>query len=157
MEVVDIIKKLENSDEYKEWIKQNKGFYLVHLFFMTDQPIQVGYYHKELDKITTFEISEAIKVNPISEVFKDKKFIDALEIDKIKIDKGEAVDRVASVKADNYASEKLTKEMMIVQEHNGEIVYNITYFTESFKTINCKINAESGAVISHDCNSLVSF
>jgi len=158
MAIKDIVFRVQNSRAYKKWQPKNPGFYLVHVFFMSEQPIQVGYYNKELDKITTFEIGKSeVKVNPVSDVFKEKGSIVQLEMDKIKIDRQRALDIFSDMKKENYDSAKLSKEIMILQEHQGTIIYNTTFFTTDFKTINCKIDATNGEVLGHDMNSLVSF
>lgn len=158
MDIKELIEKLETSKEYKSWEEQNKGFYIVHIFYMTGHPPQIGYYNEETDKIITFDVGEKIIVNPTSEIFKEnKKKVNLLDIEKIKFDMPEIKEKLMSFKKENYPNEIIDKEMVLLQEIDGNFVYNTTFFTKAFNTLNIKINAESGEIMSHDLSSLVSF
>jgi hypothetical protein len=158
MEIKELISKLESSSEFKSWEEQNKGFYVVHIFYMTGHPPQIGYYNEEVDKIITFDVGEKIVVNPTSEVFKEnKKKVEILDIGKIKLDTPEVIEKVKAFKTENYPNEIIDKEMTLLQEIDGNFVYNTTYFTKAFNTLNVKVNADSGEIMSHDLSSLVSF
>jgi len=157
MEIRKLVEKLESSEEYKEWIKNNNDFYLVHLFFMTNQPPQIGYYQKKRDQVVTFDLADQIVINPASEVIKQNKTIERLELLKIKIDKAKALDVVKNVKKTKYPKEMIDKEIVLIQQLSGQPLYNVTFFTKTFNTLNVKLNAENGHVISHDLASLVDF
>jgi hypothetical protein len=158
MEIKELIAKLESSAEFKSWEEQNKDFYIVHIFYMTNHPPQIGYYNEEVDKIITFDVGDKIVVNPTTEVFKeDKKKVNLLDVEKIKFDMPEIKEKVKAFKEENYPNEIIDKEMSILQEISGDFVYNITYFTKAFNTLNVKVNGISGEIMSHDLSSLVSF
>ncbi len=157
MEIKELVKGLEGSDEYRGWADKNRGFYIVHVFYMTGHPPQVGYYNDEVDKIITFDLGESIVINPASDVFKEKQRVRRLRLDNVSIDKPEASRIAVDFRKERYPSEIPDKEMLLLQEIGGRMVYNLTYFTRAFNTLNIKIDAGSGDIISHDLASLVSF
>jgi hypothetical protein len=157
MEIIDLISKLESSICYKEWTIANPGFYLVHMMFMARHPPQIGYYNAKLDRIATFDVTDDIVCNPISEVFKDKKRIDKLDMKKVKIDKKDVLEKIETLRSTQYPKELIDSDIMILQNFMGKTMYNTTYFTKAFKTLNIKVDATTGEIISHDIATLVSF
>jgi len=156
MYIHEIKEALESSVLFKEWIKENADYYLVHLFFMTDMPPQIGYFSKKTDMIITFDVNKKIKMNEPSAVFKEKQSIDSLDLDKVSLDRTDAMKRFTKLRDEKYPAEKLKKEIMVLQVIDGKPVYNITYFTETFKTLNVKLDASSGEILSDDLASLIS-
>ena len=157
MEIKNIVQQLESSKVFIDWQDKNKDYYLVHVFFMEGKAPQVGYYSSDTDRIITFDIEDSIVINPTSEVFKDKKKIEHLKLEDIEIDKDRALDEFEKLKKEKYAHEILDKNMILVQTITGKAVYNITNFTKAFKTLNIKINAEDGSILSDSCDSLIGF
>ncbi len=157
MEIKDLVKGLEESERYRDWEKNNKGFYIVHVFYMTGHPPQVGYYNDDLDRIITFDLAQDIIINPASEVFKEKQRVRRLRLDEISVDKPEASRIAVDFRKEKYPGEIPDKEMLLLQEIGGRMVYNQTYFTRAFNTLNIKIDASTGRILSHELASLVSF
>jgi hypothetical protein len=160
MEIKDTVKLLEANSEYKDWKKIHKKYYLVHLFKMADEANkdiwQIGYYCKEEDKITTFLLEkDIVKVIPEGEIFREEEHtLQELDLSKVKIDYPEALKIAHELHAKNYRQEQIFKAIMILQ-HLEDQIWNVTFVTNSFKTLNIKINAESGNLISHDLQSLI--
>jgi hypothetical protein len=160
MEIKDIIKLLESNSEYRDWKKIHKTYYLVHLFKMADEANkdiwQIGYYGKEEDKITTFLVEkDIVKVIPEGEIFREEEHsLKKLDLLNVKIDYSEALKIAHELHAKNYKQEQIFKAIMILQ-HLEEQIWNVTFVTSSFKTLNIKINAETGQIISHDIQSLI--
>jgi hypothetical protein len=160
MEIKEIISLLEKSPEYKEWKKKHKDCYLVHLFKMADDANsdiwQIGFYSNKEDKITTF-ILEKSKVNvvPEGEIFREEEHkLKELDLSSVKFDYTEALKIAHELHAAQYKKEQIFKTIMILQHMDNQI-WNITFVTNSFKTLNIKISAETGQVISHDLQSLI--
>ena len=57
---------------------------------------------------------------------------------------------------ENYPKQLLFRNFVIIQMFEGRAVYNITFFTRSFKTINVKLSAENGEIIKHSLSDLIS-
>jgi len=157
MEIKDTVNEVLNSDVYKNWASENSGFYLVHVFYMTGQATQVGFYNKDADRIVTFTVHDGVTLNPASEVFKDSPVIELLELDNVKVDREQALEKAKELRVEHYPNEQTDKEIVILQVHENKLMYNITYFTKSFKTLNIKIDAGNGEVLDHKLSSLVSF
>ena len=156
MDIQKTIEKIEISKVFLDWQKKNQGFYLVHVFLMSNHNPQVGYYNDKLDKITTFDLGQEVILNPPSDVFKEGKTIPKLKLENIKIDLEKARQVIIELKKSTYSAEVLEKEIILLQEFDGETVYNFTYFTKAFKTLNIKVNASNGKIISHELSSLLS-
>lgn len=157
MEVKALVERLTNSRVFKAWEVQNPNYYLVHILFMSKHVPQVGYYNKEADRMFTFEIGDTIVLNPQAEVFKKEKTIEPLDMESVMIDKPEVTSSVQKLKDEKYRHEILDTEIVILQKLQNSLIYNVTYFTKAFKTLNIKVSAESGEILNHEIASLVSF
>ena len=161
MQIKNLIKNLKSSSEFKNWRKTHKQDYLVHIFKMIDKANQdiwqIGYYSKENDKITTFILEKTkVTIVPEAEIFrKEKHEIKALDLKKIKIDFKQAIDKAKELQKKEYKTEKSLKEFTILQHLENFQVWNTTFVTTSFKTLNMKINAETGKIETHDLRSLI--
>ncbi|MBD3204164.1 hypothetical protein GF327_07750 [Candidatus Woesearchaeota archaeon] len=145
--------KLKQSPEYKEWRKQNPDYYLCHGFFMTGQVWELGFYDPNKDRITTFSVGDKITKTSDSEVFKKNKKVKKLDTSKINLNFSEAKDISMNLQKTKYPAHAALKKIFIIQNINDEAVWNITFVTKSFKTLNIKINANTKDII---CDSFVS-
>jgi hypothetical protein len=157
MEILSLLKRLEESKQYRDWAESNPGFYLVHLLYMSKHPPQIGFYNEESDRIVTFEVGDQIVASPTTEAFKEQRVIEEIDIESVKFDREDALGKANSLKDERYPKEVLDSDILILQKVKGQTMYNITYFTKAFRTLNVKINAESGEIISHDLANLVGF
>ncbi len=155
MQVKNYIEKVENSKAYSDWVKSNEDYYLVHVFRMSGQAPQVGYYSAEKDKVVTFILGEEINMNPPEDSFKESKAIAKLEREKISVDIDEALKEANNLKEKEYPGEIVDKDMVILQTLEEEPVYNITLITKSFNFINIKINANDKKIIHYQKNSIL--
>jgi len=162
MQIKELIKTLESNKDFKNWKKTHKIDYLVHIFKMVDETNkdlwQIGYYNKEEDQITTCILEkDKVQIVPETEIFrKEKHVIKKLNLTKIKVDFEKALEKALALQKKEYQAEKPIKIIAILQ-HLDQQLWNITFVTISFKTLNIKINAETGEIKSHDLKSLVDF
>lgn len=154
MEIKEIVKKIENSLVYKKWKEKNSDFYLVHLFF-DDNPPQVGYYSPKKDSIVTFVADDEVTMNPESEVFKEKKIIKELVLSDVKLKIAQINQKTKTFVSENYKNELISKNILILQVLENNPIYNVTYFTKAFKTLNIKIDAKTGEIVSHELSNLI--
>lgn len=158
MEIKDIISKVKESEQFKSL---SDDYYLAHIFKMLDDPNmnswQVGYYSEKEESMTTFMVeNDEITVAPPSEVFKKPESkLHGLEMDGVQFDWEQALGTSNSVMKEKYANQPPIKTFFILQNIEGEIVYNITYLTKTFNTINFKIAAESGEIKKEEVQSLM--
>ncbi len=158
MDIHYVIKSVESSEEFKSI---GPDHYLVHIFRMMDadksEDCQVGYYNKKSDKIIVFDYVEGkIKMTPPEEAFKEKNYIAALDLGKVKVSMDDALNAAQEVVKNNYPAHLLAKAIVLLQKlpEFGQI-WNITVITHTFQVINIKIDAETGKTIKHSMESLL--
>ena len=158
MEFRKLIEETRNSKEYKDFMDSNPEAYLVHVFFMTNSSPQIGFYSKKSKKVSTFEINTLNtsivfhEEQPFQETEHDIK---ELELSKITIDFNKALEIANNIKDEFYKKEMVNRQVVILQHLNIGQIFNITFITQTFKTLNIKINAETEEVISHELANLI--
>ena len=165
MDVKNLLKQLESSEEYKGWKKDNKESYLVHIFKMFDKAnvdeTQIGYYDKEKHTITTFVLNERsgdVKLNPESEIFKEnEKHIEALELEKVDFPLNSVMKKAESFRKEHYAQHLPEKAFLILQNIKEGNVWNFTFITKTFHVLNIKMDAMTGNVKDHKLSSIFEF
>jgi hypothetical protein len=160
MNIKEAIKKLESSDEFKVWKKDNPESFM-SFCFKIDEPDksdewQLGFYNKN-NTITPFILSkDAINAAEPSEIFKEPETkIVALDIKKISIDEKQALDIAKDYMNKNIPTEQVDKEIIILQVIDEVQVYNITLITKTFKTVNIRINSNDKKIVSTKISSLM--
>jgi len=164
MDLKFTLKKLEESSDFKAWKQKNKDTYFSYAFKipqeMNSNDWQLGFYNKKKDKITTFVIvGDSIKIRPEEEIFKKEEMkVNKVEIAKVKLTLDNAILKADEFRQKNFPKDKSIKTIVILQNISefGNI-WNITYITESFNTLNMKINATSGEILEHSISSVFSF
>ena len=147
-----VLKELYDSKEYRQWAEENKKAYLTHGFIMISDDVreewQIGFYNPEHKKITTFTVNDKIYENPEADVFSDKKTVLKLDSKKVKVNTEKALETAEKVHKKKYSAYTTMKKIVIVQNLEIGHVWNITYITGSFKTLNFKIDSSTGKVLS---------
>jgi len=155
--MLDSLKKLENSAEFNQWKANHQDYYLSSCFTILndDKPAwQFHYYSKKADAIVTFEVKTKITIEPASKVFKKKDaIVEPLEIAKVKIEAGQALKKVTSLKS--YKACSFTQKMLLLQQINQPI-WNLSLITSTYQILNIKLSAVSGEVLSESFESLLS-
>ena len=158
------MKALENNSDFKKWKKKNKDSYFSYAFKipqeMGDDEWQLGFYNRKNEKITTFIAKgNDIDIRPEEDVFKkeDTK-VNEIQIGKVKIAFENSIEKASQFQQKNYPKDKSVKTIVILQNlpKLGNI-WNITYVTGAFNTLNMKIDASTGKVIENHISSVFSF
>jgi uncharacterized membrane protein YkoI len=150
--VMKEIETVEKSSLFNQWKKQHPDSYLVHFFCMNEQ-IQIGYYEKKADTITTFILGKEITQTVDTEIFKQHKVIPALNLNDVQISLQKAKEIVKQL-LKKYP-DPVTKEIIVLQTLEKEPVYNITLITATFKMLNVKIHAKNGEILKEEMQSLM--
>lgn len=160
MDVKEAIKKLEKSEEFKQWHKGNEDNFLSYAFTQAkDKEIewQLGYYNKKNDKVTTFILGEKITLMPGQEVFKrpEDKII-RLNLENVKLAFIEIIEKVEKFQKEKYPNEIINQKVVILQnlKDYGDI-WNITLISKAFNMINIKVNASNGEILKHNLSSIL--
>ena len=157
MELKEALSRLEKSPEFKEWMKKNKDDYFSYAFCeLNIEEWQIGYYDKSKDKIITFIVNEKIKTMPMDDVFKEPGAkVNKVDLNKVKLTFSEVIDKAAEFQKKKYPKEEANKIIAILQNLKGfGNIWNLTFITKTFNTLNIKINAENGKVLGHKLSSI---
>jgi len=164
MQFAEALEKLEKSAEFRDWKKENVDSYISCGFLVIDgdqmREWQIGYYNKVRDTITNFVIGDNdIEIGEASDVFKEENTtVKKLELSEVKLNLSQALEAALKVKNDKYMQEIVIKKIILLQnlEKYGNI-WNVTFVTKAFKTLNIKINANDGAVLEDGIISVIEF
>ncbi len=153
MNVKSALEKLEASDEYDAWVASHKDAYLTHVFAMLDTKEdavwQIGYFDMSDGLIYSFEVAGEIKLNDPQPPFgPEGTVVDPINMDDVKVPLKDVLDKVADLQQKKYSAHKPMKKIIILQVlKDSGLVYNVTYVTETFKTLNIRIDAKVGDVV----------
>lgn len=157
----ETLKTLESSKEFKDWRKKNPTAYLSYGFFAieeVDTAWKIGYYHKNNNKITSFTVGKKIKLESDEEPFKkEKSKVEKIDLKKLKFDLAEALVIANELQKEEFATENPRKVIAILQTLDVGQVWNITFLTQSFNTLNFKIKSENGRVMEKKLAPLFGF
>lgn len=158
-----ILDDIKSSKEFKDWQKKNNKDYLAHFFGYLDNDFkveswEVGFYNPKKDSITTFKKNnESVEIAPEQKVLKEKSHVDELSLKEVKINHQKALQKAKKVAKKEYPQENFIKGFIILQHVKEGLIWNITLIGQSFKTLNIKISAQDGQVITHDYSKLFEF
>jgi len=163
MELKSALKKLRESKEFKEWNSKNKDTFFSYAFALLDNKNnswQLGFYHKSTDKIKNFIVNENnIEMQKEEDIFKKPGIeVKQIDIEEVKLPFKKILKITEEFQKKKYSNELINKTIAILQnlEEYGNI-WNITYITHSFSTLNIKVNAENGKILYHSIDSIMSF
>jgi hypothetical protein len=159
MEFKEALSRLEESSTFKKWVEKNRDNYLSYAFCELSpakDEWQIGYYNEKEEKVTTFIIGDSIGMVPPQDVFKEKGAkVNKVNLDKVKLSFSEIVDRASEFQKEKYPAEDSDRAIAILQNIEGVgTVWNITFVTKAFKTLNMKLGAETGEVVGHELSSV---
>ncbi len=161
MDLHSILARLTKHPLFKEWHSQNKSYFLAHAFVMMDEANkdswQIGFYNSEKERMVTFHVSDTVQKTEEQEVLRGKGEITPLKAEEVKLSVEDALRKAKECLQQNYKAENTIKHFFIIQHVESNTMYNVTFFTQSMKTINIKINAGDGKIIKHSMQSLAEF
>ena len=168
MEAKQAIGYLWAAQEFVKWKTLYKDNFLTHLFMMPDADLkgewQIGYYSPHTEMMTSFFLNfddrgqTVIEISPETEVFKkEEDQIRELDTKKILVDYDEAMSIANDIMTKEYPKEPIMKRVVILQVLEEGQLWNITFVSQAFATINVKVSSETGKIIRHDKKSLISF
>jgi hypothetical protein len=163
-----VIGIIENSKEFKDFIKKEPHYYLVHVFTTVDSENnsnsvddlwQTGYYSKDTDMIVVFEDhDDMIFIHPPAEALKRDEYIQKLDLEQLKVSREDADDICKKILKEYYPAELSSKAICLLQNlpEFGQ-VWNITIVTLALNVINIKIDAIDGKVLKHSKENLMNW
>ncbi|MFP4523132.1 MAG: hypothetical protein ACOCQQ_02240 [Candidatus Nanoarchaeia archaeon] len=157
----ELVSDVENSKAFKN-VEDEKNYYLAHIFFQLNnafelaKPIQLGWYCKEQDHLSMFEItSETIKHNGFEEAFKDGGIIEELQLTTSSCTLDEAKKIIDEILKKDFPEEHPNSYLCIAQNVKGKNILNCTVICISFAMISIHIDLETKEVIHKQKNSIL--
>ncbi|MBI4158927.1 hypothetical protein HY500_01565 [Candidatus Woesearchaeota archaeon] len=154
--MLEFFKKLENSQIFKDWKKENKNYFLCSCFSIIDgkeEFWQFDYYNKKSHKITSFKVDSFIEVSPDDDVFSDEKnLIKEIELKDLKIEIPELLDKLSR----KYKEEGIMKKIVILQ-NSDELIWNISLLSSTMNLINARVSASTGKILEEKSESVLKF
>jgi len=164
METLEKIQKLEKTSQYKEWHQKNPDTFLSYVMRIIENPSnnewQIGFFCKKKENFTTFIMNnDTVKIERDQEAFrKGDEIVKEIETPKIKYSLVEAAKLAQHLQQEKYPTEKPLKIISILQnlpEINN--IWNFSFVTKSFNTLNIKVSAEDGKIIKHTLSQIFDF
>ncbi len=156
MEAIAVIREIESSEEFRAWRKANPDAYLTSAFSMfsdeNERAWLISYYSAKKEMITTFSGESSSE----EEAFKKEDGIPELRLEDARINESDALKAAKGVLTDDY-SEKAKSVVMVLQNLDGEALWNTTFITEAFKVVNVRVSALSGKIVSHNASAISDF
>ncbi len=164
MDIREVLEYLDKDALFKGWRAKNKDDYFSYAFKLLmdgrDTDWQIGFYCKEKESITTFVIeNNKISIRKDEEVFRrDESHVRPIQMNAVTVPLEKILQSAQNYRAEKYPTEIPIKAIVILQNlpEFGN-VWNVTYITAQFNTINFKLNAKSGVVVDEKKDSLLSF
>lgn len=142
--MLDVIDKLENSEEYKSFKKENPEAYLCSAFFVIGKTPEEGKrqanYAMSGNEVMSFDINSTWKIVPqkLSTVKKEKlPAINKLDV-QISIEETEKI-------IEKDAGKKYDKVIAVLQDLNGTLIWNVTCM-DGFTLHRYHIDAKTGKI-----------
>ena len=152
MDIKELVSKIEESSEFKEFIASDKDSYLANIFQIIEQGQsiwQVGYFNSQKDKMTLFVFLDSIlKVVPNQDVFKKPgSTVEKLDLSVVSVSLDEASSKVDKIIDEKYSAMKPIKRIVILQNQSGKTIWNFTFMAQSMP-INIRLDATNLELIS---------
>ncbi len=155
---MDIFKEyaeLKENIEFKKFMRDNPDFYLVHILIPEElNSSEFGFFSPKKNKILVFT-TNPIKKGEEDDVFKEGKTITELDMNKVKLNYNDAVQKAEDLIKKEHSAETIKKKIILLQ-HIQDTVWNLTFVCVSLNIINIRINAQSGEIVRNNKSSLMS-
>lgn len=157
--------QLEETDVFKEWKSSHMSNFLSHIFVMLDEAnkdsYQLGYFDPKEIKTATFIVQTKdgnilnVQLLESSEILKTDNDLLELDLEKIKFSTKEVLEIAVKFKEENHPSLPVIKSFFILQNTKPKQIFNFTFLTNSFKTLNIKIASDEGNIVQSSLKSLI--
>lgn len=164
-EFQNLISQLESRNEFKEIKTQSPDIFLAHIFVMFDEEnkniYQIGFFDRLKQSMTTFIVKlnnsqiENIQIAQGDEILKVSDEIKKLEFKKVNFSSKQILETAENFKKEKYPSEPVSKAFFILQNLDDKQIFNFTFMTSSFKTLNIKIDSDDGNIVGFSLKNLM--
>ncbi|MFT7616190.1 MAG: hypothetical protein ACI8Y7_001019 [Candidatus Woesearchaeota archaeon] len=151
--------QLQKDEKFLAWKKEHPDVFLAHCFLMNHKAVspnwQFGYAQGE--NITVFDVGEGVEKQEQEEAFKrpDSQIM-PIDLKDVTVEYEQAFEIAQKTCGEKAPSEPVNTTICILQNIKPfGVVWNMTYVTMAFKTVNIKVDAKSGEVVAADVDSLL--
>ncbi len=167
MKLTQAVEAVEQSSTFSDWKKRSDETYLAHLFGVIESneteisSWQIGYYNPTKDALTVFSVNESKEVcieHDETDAFKEEnKKIHPITITENTHSIQKILGICDTLQQEKYPTYEPIKRFFILQklDESEPQIWNVTYLSKAFNTLNIKINAETGTVDEHKTVSLI--
>ncbi|MFT4313326.1 MAG: hypothetical protein ACMXYA_02875 [Candidatus Woesearchaeota archaeon] len=143
--------RLQESQTYTDWKKDNPDFKLAHCFFMKDQKAQkdwhFGFINEKTEELINFIVGNEITFESHTELAKQPdQHVLPLDIDAVSVTLEEAEKKLLEVVDDENQGGVTTTIFLLQNIPMIGTVWNVTAVTLTWKTLNVKIDAQTGDI-----------
>jgi hypothetical protein len=158
VEIKESVEKVEASVPFGKWREAHERAFLASIFTSDKEgdALSLNYYDKETDKMYSFS-SEKPTAPKEEEFLRKSEEILPLDMSEIKVTMDDARNKAAKVAEEHYSEEKIIRTITVLQMLEGKQIWNVTFITANYKTINVRIDGSNGEVTSHSKASLIDF
>ena len=153
-----LLEKLEHSEEYKKFKKENPQTYLCSGFFIIDlsennpeNKYHLDFYIPETKKTFSFELEQGIKLVPLERL--DETILEEVSL-KNNFDFDELKELILNEMASKKITNKIQKMIFSLQNNKGKDFLLGTIFISGFGLLKANIDLSERKIINFEKNSL---
>ncbi|MEK6847911.1 MAG: hypothetical protein AABX50_02190 [Nanoarchaeota archaeon] len=161
MKASHYIKRVKESKEFKEFIKQDPKAYLCSLFFIRDftekkNETQVDFYSPKKKTIFSFKVNGKVEKAPNkkAKTIENKKFIPKPLMENTKLDIDEMKDTLADEMHNREMAYEIEKVLVFLNIVDGKPVWNCTGFLRGLGLLQTHVDDETNTVLFMEKKSL---
>ncbi len=155
------IKKVKDSQEFKDFMKEDPKAFLCSLFFTRDftdkrAETQVDFYSPKKKMIISFKVDGKVERAPLAkkaETLTHKKFVPKPLVETIKMDVDEIEPTIVDEMHNRGMTYQIEKVLAFVNITDGEVIWNCTAFLKGLGLILAHIEDKSNTVLFMDKKS----
>ena len=155
------LKKVKESKEFKEFMKEDPKAYLCSLFFTRDfvekrDDTQVDFYSPKAKMIISFKVGKEVERAPLgkkAETLTHKKFVPKLLKDTIKMDVDEMEPTLMDEMHNRGMTYTIEKILAFVNVTDGEVIWNCTAFLKGLGLLQAHVEDKTETVLFMDKKS----
>ena len=154
----DIKESYERLLKSKEFL--NKGIFCSAFIIcepkdLENCDLQLDFYDKKDDKVTSYIVSEKIRVlEENSDMLKKNNNIKEININNLKINFKKVI---KTVKEKIKSRKEIVTKLVIILQEDKTTLWNISSFTNNFNLLNLRINSKTGRIIEEKVVPLLSW
>ncbi|MBD3247398.1 hypothetical protein GF378_02145 [Candidatus Pacearchaeota archaeon] len=157
------IEKLNDSEEYKKFLKKNKDAFLASAFFVIDKKgndnkQHFDYFIPSKDKMFSFSLENGCKKTPVEMVDKNSiKKENAIDLEDLSIDFDKIEERISNEMQAQKVKNKIHKLLLSLQKKDNKDYILATVFISNMGLLKVTINLDGMKIEDFEKKSFMDF